>query len=141
LNELRFQNDDVINDIDGVLKKILDTCRNLYVEITPDLSSFSTIFIDYPQSRGIELLKSNWGCMKFFIAIFLITASFSFIGCNKQFLGPCGAALQYRRDAEKLPDGNEKAALLGRADAAQRDCVTQGNKLQEQQSREARFQR
>jgi hypothetical protein len=57
-------------------------------------------------------------------------------GCAKHFAGPCYKAMQYRRDAENAA-GNEKAALLGKADAEQRECDKQAEILKDRQKRDA----
>lgn len=59
-----------------------------------------------------------------------------FCGCSSQLAGPCYQAMQYRNDAENAT-GAEKAALLGKADAAQRECDHQGEAIQERQKRDA----
>lgn len=69
------------------------------------------------------------------LAMILFTA-----GCNnKELCGPCFLAMQYRQEAEKTMPAMEKAALLGKADAAQRDCDAQNRLLQDQQKHGAKL--
>lgn len=59
-------------------------------------------------------------------------------GCNnKELSGPCYAAMQYRQEAGKVRTEVEKAALLGKADAAQHECDAQNRQLQDQQKHSA----
>jgi hypothetical protein len=51
--------------------------------------------------------------------------------------GPCYQAMKYRVAAEKA-QGLEKAALLGKADAVQKDCDAQCAQQQEAQKLNAR---
>jgi uncharacterized lipoprotein NlpE involved in copper resistance len=62
------------------------------------------------------------------------------IGCNnKELCGPCFMAMHYRQEAEKTIPAMEKAALLGKADAAQRDCDAQNRQLRDQQKHGAKL--
>ena len=70
------------------------------------------------------------GCLS---AIMLCTVACS----NKELCGPCFAAMQYRQEAGKTDNAMEKAALLGKADAQQRDCDAYNKQLEEQQKRNA----
>jgi len=51
--------------------------------------------------------------------------------------GPCYQAMKYRKAAESA-QGVEKAALLGKADAIQKECDTYNASLQEHQKLDAR---
>jgi hypothetical protein len=52
--------------------------------------------------------------------------------------GPCYEAMKYRQAAETA-QGTEKAALLGKADALQRECDVRNKEIQESQSRNAKY--
>lgn len=52
--------------------------------------------------------------------------------------GPCWEAMKFRKAAETA-QGAEKAALLGKADAVQKECDAYNKNLQESQNRNARF--
>jgi hypothetical protein len=56
-----------------------------------------------------------------------------FAGCS---VGPCYQAMKYRKAAETA-QGTEKAALLGKADAIQKQCDDYNTSLQESQKRTA----
>jgi hypothetical protein len=65
----------------------------------------------------------------------LIAFSLCAIGCNgKELSGPCYTAMQYRQEAKKNHSEMEKAALLGKADALQRDCDAYNRRLQDMQN-------
>jgi hypothetical protein len=51
--------------------------------------------------------------------------------------GPCYQAMKYRKAAETVR-GTEKAALLGKADAVQKECDAYNATLQEAQKLDAR---
>ena len=62
------------------------------------------------------------------------------VGCNnKELCGPCFMVMHYRQEAEKTIPAMEKAALLGKANAAQRDCDAQNRQLQDQQKHGAKL--
>jgi hypothetical protein len=71
--------------------------------------------------------------MKKHLLLVLLFAVLS--GCTA---GPCYEAMKFRKAAETA-QGTEKAALLGKADAVQKECEAYNKNLQESQNRTARF--
>jgi len=66
--------------------------------------------------------------------LFSLILAVVFAGCTT---GPCYQAMKYRVAADKA-QGLEKAALLGKADAVQKDCDAQSAQQQEAQKLNAR---
>ena len=71
--------------------------------------------------------------MKKYLSLVLFSIVLS--GCAA---GPCYEAMKFRTAAETAR-GEEKAALLGKADAIQKECDAYNKNLQESQNRNARF--
>jgi hypothetical protein len=65
----------------------------------------------------------------------LLFVGLALAGCAA---GPCYEAMKYRQAAETA-QGTEKAALLGKADAVQKECDAYNMELQESQNRNAKF--
>jgi hypothetical protein len=65
----------------------------------------------------------------------LLFAGLALAGCAA---GPCYEAMKFRKAAETA-QGTEKAALLGKADAVQRECDAYNKDLQESQNRNAKY--
>jgi hypothetical protein len=78
-------------------------------------------------------IKNGKAFLKNFFLI--VVMAFIFSGCAA---GPCWQAMKYRKAAETA-QGTEKAALLGKADAVQKECDAQNAALQEKQKDNARL--
>ncbi len=62
----------------------------------------------------------------------VLSTAFMLSSCGGQLAGACYQAMEYRREAQKA-QGTRKAALLGKADAAQRECDKQAEIIHESQ--------
>ena len=71
--------------------------------------------------------------MKKSFLLFLLGLSLA--GCAA---GPCWEAMKYRKAAESA-QGTEKAALLGKADAVQKECDAYNKQQQDAQNQNAKF--